>query len=128
MSLDHIEFVELAQEMIDEEGRTIVLQKLSGAAADPQKPWRGEGAPTVEAQKAVKAVFLPLQSAVDLGLFVANDDLLKKASQVAIVAHTDTDLTGFNVIQDMGMAWGVEWCKALRPGELTILYAFGVKK
>lgn len=123
---DHTEFVELAQELIAEEGRAITLQTLGATPADATKPWRGPAAPTVTTDEDVIGVFLPISSMDDLGFIAKDDDLLKRADQVLLVAPTMVDLRNMDRVLDKSVVWKVEWVKVLEPGDQVILYAFGV--
>ena len=55
MATDYNEFVQLAQELIAENGRSVKLQKLDATSSDPSKPWKGPGAPTVAVEKTLPA-------------------------------------------------------------------------
>lgn len=127
MAADYSRFVALSVKMIDKYGRLVDVQRLSNASGDPDKPWDGPGTPTVAESKQVPAVFVPA-SGSGLGTDLVSEDLLKRAEQVALVAPTDVNLETFNVIQDTGQRWKIEWVQVLRPGPIIVLYVFGVKR
>jgi len=128
MATDFTEFVELARELIAENGRSVTFQKLDASAADPAKPWKGAGAPTVEAEVTTTAVFLPDGSG--MGKLIEDNDLFKKAEQVLLVAPPASGevLGDFHVVLDGGSRWKVDVAKELRPGPITVLYAMGVSR
>lgn len=127
---DHTEFVELAKELLAEEGRTITLQELDATAADPSKPWNGPGVPTVKTEYvAVPAVFVPAYGR-DLSMLVKDDELLKKVKQVALVSPVAEGLHDkiARIVDTDGSFWKVSWGQALRPANQTIIYLFGVEQ
>lgn len=124
---DHKKFADLAVRLIDKNGRAITLQTLSGAAADPNKPWLGAGAPTVSAAVDTKAVFLPA-SGNDLGKIITSKELLASVEQVALIAPHASLLEEMTVMLDDGKVWKVEWVQVLKPGDQICLYLFGVKR
>lgn len=124
---DHTEFVELAQELIAEEGRLISLLALGAPAADPTKPWNGAGAPAPVLLGTVHAVFLPA-SGPGMGSIVTDKDLLKKVREVALVAPlTGVDLSTATLLRD-GVDYRVEWVQVLKPADQVCLYVFGVTR
>lgn len=127
MATDYTEFVTLAQTLIAENGRLVKIQQLSSTALDPSKPWKGPGSPTVTTERELMAVFVPA-SGSGLGKDIVKEELLNRVEQVALIAPTDIGLANFNMILDAGSRWNIDWAQELRPGPLTVLYVFGVKR
>lgn len=127
MATDYTEFVQLAQELIAENGREVQIQKLDATAVDTSKPWKGPGAPTVAASRTLPAVFVPA-SGSGLGRDIVKEELLDRVDQVALVAPTDIGLADFHVVLDEGVRWNIDWAQELKPGPTTVLYVFGVKR
>lgn len=126
--MDYARAVALAQRLINKNGRLITIDRLSSVPVDADKPWKGPGAPTVDATVSPKAVFLPHASLIDLGLFAKDDELLKRVEQVALIASDGVnDLSGFHRITDVVM-YRIDWVRALKPGDTVILYAMGIKR
>lgn len=125
---DHSEFVALAQELITFEGRAITLQTLSATPVDAAKPWNGPTAPTVATDVDTFGVFLPVASASDMGFASVTDDMLKRASQLILVAPTATDMRDMTRVLDKTVVWTIEWVQVLEPGDQLILYAYGVSR
>lgn len=126
---NHTEFVLLAKEMIREEGRTIRLQLIGSSAIDQSQPWKGQAYDNVEKELVAGAVFVPVIGR-DLGTIVKDQDLLKKAKQIAIVEPIEEDLEEkVSRIKDIdGTMWRVVWCQCLKPATQTILYVMGLDK
>lgn len=126
---NHSEFVLLAKEMIREEGRTIRLQLIGSTSVDPAKPWKGQDHDNVEKELVAGAVFVPVVGR-DLGTIVKDQDLLKRAKQIAIVEPIEEDLEEkVSRIKDIdGTMWRVVWCQCLKPSTQTILYVMGLDK
>lgn len=125
---DHSDFLEMAREMIEEEGRSVTFRKLSKVALDAAKPWRGPGAPTALASVTTFAVFLPDGSG--LGKVTEDNDLFKSSENVLLVAPPESgeDLEGYHVIDDTGERWKINICKTVKPADLAVLYAMGVSR
>lgn len=121
----HEEFVVLAKELIDENGRSTTFSKTD-IVADVNKPWQVNSTPLVVISTQ-KAVYVPISNKQKLGLDFIPESLLIRANEVLLTAYEGIDLTITRVIMD-SVEFRVEWCYALKPGETTILYAFGIKR
>lgn len=121
----HEEFIEAAIELINENGRETVF-KSPNSLDDADKPWQGSSSELVVIATQ-KSVYVPLSSKSELGLKFIPQSLLQRVNEVLLVANEGTDLSGARLITD-GVEFRVEWCYALKPGETTILYAFGISK
>ena len=125
---NHTEFVELAKELLTEDGKLITLQQLGSESADPTKPWKGiEQSNVVMEYRNVPCAFIaPIGK--DLGIITVDKDLLKRTSKVAICTAVAENLEDtITRIKDIdGTIWKVIWSQTLRPAEQTILYIFGI--
>lgn len=126
--MNYARAVAFAQKLIGKNGRLVTMQRLDATAADADKPWKGPGVPTVAQSVDTKAVFLPHTGQDDLGKFLVDAELLKRAEQVVIVAAGTDDLEPFNQLSDTGVVWLIDWIRTLRPGDTSILYAIGLKR
>lgn len=138
---DHTDFLELARELIADDGRQVTFIKLTDVVADNSKPWRGPGAPAILASVTTFAVFLPDGTLGTLGLgggfgtFNTDDDLFKSSEEILLVAPPTTgeNLTDFHLVVDGATATTdnarkINLSKELRPADLTVLYAMGVSR
>jgi hypothetical protein len=125
---DHSDFLDLAREMISEEGREVVFAKLDADPADATKPWRGAGAPTPVDPVTTFAVFLPDGSG--LGKLTEDNELFKTSENVLLVAPpvTGEDLEGYHVVTDDGVRWKINVVQTVKPATLAVLYAMGVSR
>lgn len=127
---DYTEFVELANELLLEEGKLITLQQFGSNVPDPTKPWNGtSSADIIQEFKQVPAIFVPVIGK-DLGIIVQDKELLKRVKQVAIVSAVAENLEDkITKIKDHDNSiWKIVWCQCLRPAEQTIFYLFGVER
>jgi hypothetical protein len=124
---DYAAALALAVRLIDENGRDVTFQRLDATAADAAKPWKGPAAPTVAESLPKKAVFLPHTGANSLGKDFIDESLLKRCEQLALIDGED-DLSVFHQLSDDGKVWRIEWLKELKPADITVLYAIGVKR
>lgn len=115
-----------ARRLIAKTGRGVTLLQLSSEAVDPDKPWKGPGKPTVEKEKDIIATFVPASSG--LGRDLVDEELLKRADQVALIAPTDEDLEAYTSIRDNNVEWKIEWMQVLKPAEQVLLYIAGMKR
>lgn len=126
--MDYVKATALALKLIQKNGTAISVQKLSATAADATKPWKGAGTPTVDQSVNTHGVFLPHASTQDLGVFGIDDEMMKRVEQVALVPGQATDLSTFHQLTRGGVAYKIDWFRALKPADITVLYAFGVKR
>lgn len=126
---DYSKFISLAQRLIAKRGRFVVLLKLGASASDPAKPWNGAGEPPVLRElTSIPAVFLSTSDS-SISTVVTDVDLLKRATDVALIApHDEFDLRDMTVLVDRGARMKVEWVQVLEPGDGVCLYVFGVSR
>lgn len=125
--MDYVKLAATVTRLINKNGRSTVLQKMESEPADPDKPWKGAGTPTVATEVSAKGVFVPPTGDALGGEFISTE-LLSRASEVLLVGPNVTDLTEFNAVVDNAVRWRIEWCYTLRPADSILLYAFGVKR
>lgn len=125
---DHSDFLALARELIQEEGRSVTFAKLGTTAADVDKPWRGAGSPTLVGQVTTTAVFLP--DSGGFGELIEDEELFKKSEQFLLVAPPSTgeDLSDYNIVVDDSVRWKITITKCLKPASLALLFAMGVSR
>lgn len=123
--MDFVKLAATVNRLINKNGRTVGIQKLSAAAADADKPWKGPGTPTVETQVDCKGVFVPA-SGTDLGKELVSEELLARVDQVVLVGPNATPLEPFTAVLDDGVRWRIEWVQVLKPADVILLYVFGV--
>ena len=127
---DHSEFVDLAKELLAEEGALVDLQELGNESRDPKKPWLGMSEENVVMEhRKVPCIYVPVIGK-DLGIIVQDKEMLKRSQKVAIVAPFKEQMEDkITRIKDSdGTIWKVVWSQALRPAEQTIIYLFGVAR
>lgn len=123
---NHQNFIALALRLIAKHGRDVTFKVLSSTAADADKPWRGTAtAPTVIGP--LKAVFVPFRG-YEFGSEYTDTSLFKEVEEVCLVAGGQGDLETAHLLTDGGKELKIEWVQRLRPGDQTVLYAFGVDR
>jgi hypothetical protein len=139
VAFDYSELVTTAQELVAEFGKGVTLRRLNSVPPDPSKPWipasnprepapflPGGAEPFVELE--VTAVFAEPSSLQSLGGPNAQlVDWVKRAQQVAIIAHPD-DLSTFSELVDGAEVWRVVGCSTLNPGGTRLLHYLGVSR
>lgn len=121
---DHQRFIDLALRLIAKHGRDVNFKVVSPVAADADKPWRGTATPP-ETIGPLKAVFVPFRG-FEFGSVFKDIALFKEVEQICLVAGGQGDLETTHLLTDSSKDYKVEWVQRLRPGDQTVLYAFGV--
>lgn len=124
---DHTEFVELAQELISEEGRSVRLLTISSTPVDPLKPQRGSlGADSIVASPF--AVFVPAAGS-KFGSEWFDTELFRNCEQICLVAGTVNDWKNVHFVQEADdTRWRVILISCLKPANQAVLYMFGVAR
>lgn len=132
---DDIEFLALANEFMNEDGRYVTVGRLA-KGSDSEKPWRGSATePEFDLEYALKAVALPdmtlgLIGGSGFGRMDKMEELVKESEQVLLVAHpAEATLDTFcscNVVLDLGKRYRIHARKILMPGNAPIFYALGL--
>jgi hypothetical protein len=116
------------QDMIDDTGRMVSFVRVVPTAASADKPWKKASLSTGNViTTRVAATFVP-PSGSGLGRSFIREDLLKRCDQVCLVAPNAVDFEGCQKIVDGTASWAVEWAQVLKPGDVVLLYAFGIKR
>ena len=121
---NHQKFIALALRLIAKHGRDVTFQVINSTPADADKPWRGTATPPTQIGP-LKAVFVPFRG-FEFGSEFTDNALFKEVEQICMVAGGQGNLETTHLITDSGKEYKIEWVQKLRPGDQTILYAFGV--
>jgi len=110
-------------------GKAVTLRRLVSTPPDPQTPWLPPADPRAGATTlAVTAVFAEPSSLQNLGGPNAQlVDWVKRAQQIAIVAHPD-DLSTFSELVDGAEVWRIVGVSTLNPGGTRLLHFVGVAR
>jgi len=118
---------EVAQRLIDKNGRSVVILKHGDAPMDTEQPWRGLST-YPKGSVSGKAVFV---SEGSLGYTARNEDNVKRAGMVALFAaanDTGEKLETYDAIQDGTTVWQIVSTQLLQPADLRLLYVFEVRR
>jgi hypothetical protein len=129
MAFDYAELATTAQELVTEFGKGVTLRRLNATPPDPQTPWLPPADPRAGATTlAVMGVFAEPSSLQNLGGPNAQlVDWVKRASQIAIIAHPD-DISTFSELVDGSEVWRVVGCSTLNPGGTRLLHFLGLSR
>lgn len=125
--MNYDKLAQTAVRLIAKTGRSVTLQKLDATPEDSNKPWKGPATPTVADSADLIATFVPAGGG-GLGLDFIDDELLKRAEQVALIAPSEKDVSEFHAVLDGSSRWKIEWVQVLKPAEKVLLYIVGVKR
>ena len=132
---DYVELANIAKELVDDTGRDVKFIRFNQSNVEAGKEWRGSGPDPAgnnpDATATLKATFVPPTSISELGKSGIDEDLIKLAEQICIVAPGATfaeDLATFNVIEDGAIKWKIVSTETLRPANITLAYFIGVRR
>lgn len=126
MAIDYVSLAATAKRLIDDSGRAVTLVALDYEAPNDEQFWLSKTNTRESPGRtlSVNATFVPLSSAVNLGMSALSDDMTKKATAVALVGSGE-DLTQFQELIDStdNSRSKIMIQKTLRPGA-TLLLSF----
>lgn len=117
----------MVKRMIDSSGRAVTVSKQGAQAQDQDQPWRGQDK-YPPAQVTGNGVYV---SANSLGHLVQNKEGLKRAQQVLLFPADDDQgqlLEDFDQVLDGTTSWRISQVEVLQPGEVRMLYVFGLTR
>ena len=123
----YTEMAAVAEELIEENGRDVILVKQAATAGDPAKPWRVTSTPATTTVTG-KAVFV---APGDLGIAVNTVDDTKRTEQVALFAANNDggeELETFDLVRDGAEDWRILRAELLKPGGTRLMYMFEVRR
>lgn len=123
---DHQHFAALALRLIEKNGRSVVFSKIDSTPVDASKPWKGSESNSIVLLES-KAAFIP-RKGLELGIDFVDDELLKKAEKVCLVAGGQALIESAHTMTDLGVIYKIDWVKELHPGDQSLLYAVGVSR
>lgn len=129
---DHQEFLDVAKEIIRDEGREIILSNLDPDSVVIDKPWLGATDardPLNTTSTTIFAVNVPLSSASSLGIRSETIELYKDTTSLFIAEpgeDTPEDFDQYQVVTDGTQEFQISFIEKLKPGNLTLLYYIGV--
>lgn len=131
MALDYVSFQNLAERLIEENGRTISLvRRDQGNPADPSKPWRGStGADKITV--VVKGVFIEFEKQDFDGTLVRRGDkrLLVAAKSVTDESNaSNLKIEDYDEVLDAGVRWKIITAELIEPGDLRIMFDLQVRQ
>lgn len=124
MAIDYAGLADVAQELIEDNGRTATLVKVSEVPADASQPWRGNT--SIETTQVVSAVFLDyMKEDID-------GDLVRNGDQRAFIAEKSApgiDFQDYEILRDdEDQEWKIIDVDKKRPGPTTIVFILQLRK
>ncbi len=131
----HQNFVDLAKRLIDQNGRSVKIKKLTATLADPAKPWSAET--TTESFAPTKALFLD-DASKDLVLALRALGVGGQGSEgVALVTGRGTMVLvpakglafapkSEHKLVDGDVEWEISGVTKLQPGPDVIMYTLAL--
>lgn len=134
MAIDQTAMLAVAQRLIGENGREIVVRKLNKSAADTDKPWRGSAEPAAPggtfSATTMRALSVMPNSMIELGLTSIAQFSLNQAGEALYVVAPNTppvDILNHDEVVDGDKTYRIVRVEELRPANLALLYFVTVK-
>lgn len=123
---DYAPVVAKVKQLILNTGRSVVFKKF--AASNLSEPWKTT--PNVYSTSiTVPATFVPAHTYLHgFGENVIDENLLKRVERVALCGQASENISKFDIVEDLGELWVIDWVDVLKPANEIVLYAFGLKK
>lgn len=119
MAFDYTELAQVAEDLITEFGRPLVVVKVSEAAPDPSTPHLPP--PTNETRTNVTGVIVKPKHEEVEGTSFAD------ASRIAVVAGTAGALEGVEWLEDGADRYRVVAHEPIQPGDTLLAHRFGLR-
>ena len=129
MAVDYTELASVAQELIEDNGRTVTLQKKSRTVQDVTKPWRGVTTTPVSEIAAIAVMFdVTDEQITPEATREDNRDLILRGDKMAVVASnsltsaTQPNLVGYDTFVDGAEIFQIISVETVKPGPTTLVY------
>lgn len=119
-----------ASRLIQAAGRDATLVRLSEASASPT-PWNPTTPRSAEATQELKAAFVDPGGLVAMGFATAESEGVRRSAKALLVAAADAgsfDVTKTDEVVDGDARWQVVQVWTLKPGDVALVYALGVRR
>jgi len=116
--VDYVRLQSVAQKLINENGRSMTLNRLSITSADANKPWRGTDN-ILEDTVDLIGVFVETKTSIIDGTLLKEDE---KSVLANAIDSQGKDLTLFNRLIDGSDESTITKVNPLRPGDLVMMY------
>ena len=118
--------LQLAQQLIAQNGRQVTFRTLQASGVDPSQPWKTDSKPTAR-PTLQHAVFVSPTGGSEFGF---EEEADQSAEQLVVAAGGFADLGTSHQISDpaTGSEWTVIKKHIFRPAEEVLLYGFEVKR
>lgn len=121
MAFDYAELAQIADDLINEFGRPVIIRVNTDVIPDPTKPWKATG--STSSDTTVLAVEVPFTVDRPEGTHRSRDD-----KRFLIAGPSLATIEIDHLLVDGGAIWAVTNPIIIRPGPLTVLYDVLVRK
>jgi hypothetical protein len=128
--INYTEMAAVAQELIDDNGRTVTLIRHKQAPADANVPWEGPDDPRTvpDATDDVIGCFVPI-SGSGLAKETIDEDALKRTQDVCLIGPgASFDLATADELIDGTVHKKITFVQTLKPATIVLMYFVGVER
>lgn len=122
--VDYTSLAATAKRLIEKNGRTVTITKMSQTPADPAKPHRARNA-AADTSVTPTAVVVPFESEQVDGSNVMVDDKMVMVAQESV---SGVDLESFDRLTDGSDEYDIVKVKKVNPGPTSVVYMIQVRR
>lgn len=122
--VDYTSLAATAKRLIEKNGRTVTITKMSQTPADPAKPHRARN-PAADTSVTPTAVVVPFESEQVDGSNVMVDDKMVMVAQESV---SGVDLKSFDRLTDGSDEYDIVKVKKVNPGPTSVVYMIQVRR
>lgn len=122
--VDYTSLAATAKRLIEKNGRTVTITKMSQTPADPAKPHRARN-PAADTSVTPTAVVVPFEREQVDGSNVMVDDKMVLVAQESV---SGVDLQSFDRLTDGSDEYDIVKVKKVNPGPTSVVYMIQVRR
>ena len=122
--VDYTSLAATAQRLIEKNGRTVTITKMSQVAADPNKPHRARN-PATQTSVSPKAVIVPFDREQVDGSNVMVDDKMVMVAQSSV---TGVDLSSYDYVTDGSDQYDIVKVSKIQPGDTSVVFMIQARR
>lgn len=131
MAFDYNQMAVVANTLIAQFGKPLIISILSTVPANSSMPWRGSNTAD-QVDVTVQGVIVPFHLPRQTEYTAEQDDIIRRGGMRALVAclSTTIDLLTATILVDSGtnFTWQIKGSKVLAPGPVNLLYEFWIQR
>ena len=129
--VDFVRLANTAKRLIDENGRSITINRKSTVSSDPARPWGSAVNTNIDTLTTIALESSAMGTGAGASKTYITQEVLRQDQKAFLINAIDRgarDLTQFDELIDSQENYSVERIDTFQPGSLILLYEFVVIK